>query len=150
MRNRRPEAAPFTRDVRRAPSGIGLHVIFTTPRATRAALRAADAIMQSFEARIHFLVPQVVPMGFPLDRPPVTVAFAEQRALDMAIECCRSTAVQVQVVLCGNREQCVERTLGPNSLVMIGSRRQRWLATERKLVKQLRAKGHRVIHVVEQ
>jgi hypothetical protein len=107
-------------------------------------------MMQSSEARIHFLVPQVVPIGFPLDRPPVSVTFAEQRAFGMARECCRNTAIRVQIVLCGNREQCIERTLGPNSLVIIGSRKQHWMAPGQKLAKRLRARGHRVIHVLEQ
>jgi hypothetical protein len=150
MKDRRLEPAHGAPAVRLAPPRVEVHVIFTTTQATRAALRAADAMMPPGEAQIHFLVPQVVPMGFPLDRPPVSVAFAEQRALGMASECCRTAAVQVHIVLCGNREQCIERTLGPNSLVMIGSRKQRWLATERKLARHLRAKGHRVIHVLEQ
>jgi hypothetical protein len=150
MNDRRLEQAAGAPAARLAPPRVEVHVIFTTPQATRAALRAADAMMQPCETRIHFLVPQVVPMGFPIDRPPVSVAFAEQRALNMAIECCRNAAVQVQIVLCGNREECIEKTLGPNSLVMIGSRKQRWLAKERKLARQLRARGHRVIHVLEQ
>lgn len=149
IKDRRLELANSAPAVRRMPPRADVHVIFTTPRATRAALRAADAVMQSGEFRIHFLVPQVVPMGFPLDRPPVSVAFAEQRAARMARECCRNAAVQVQIVLCGNREQCIERTLRPNSLVMIGSRKH-WLAPEQNLARLLRAKGHRVIHVLEQ
>jgi hypothetical protein len=150
MKERRLELAHSGQAARRMPPRADVHVIFTTPQATRAALRAADAMMPSGEARIHFLVPQVVPMGFPLERPPVSVNFAEQRASGMARECCRNAAVQVQIVLCGSREQCIERTLGPNSLVMIGSRKQPWLATEKKLARQLRARGHRVIHVLEQ
>jgi hypothetical protein len=150
MNDRRLELAHRAPAVRRMPPRADVHVIFTTPQATRAALRAADAMMQSGEARIHFLVPQIVPMGFPLDRPPVSVAFAEKRAAGMARECCRYAAVQVQIVLCGSREQCIEKTLGPNSLVLIGSRKQPWLATEKKLARQLRARGHRVIHVLEQ
>jgi hypothetical protein len=150
MKERRLAQADGAPAMRLRPLRADVHVIFTTPQATRAALLAADTMMQSGEARIHFLVPQVVPMGFPLDRPPVSVAFAEKRALGMARECCRAAAVQVQIVLCGDRDQCIEGTLGPNSLVMIGSRKQRWLATERKLARKLRARGHRVIQVLEQ
>jgi hypothetical protein len=149
-KGRRTDLAHYPPAVRRASPRADVHVIFTNPQATRAALQAANAMIQSEEARIHLLVPQVVPMGFPLDRPPVSVAFAEQRAAGMARECCPNAAVQVQIVLCGNREQCIERTLGSNSLVMIGSRKQPWLATEKKLARQLRASGHRVIHVLEQ
>jgi hypothetical protein len=136
--------------MRLTPPRVEIHVIYTTPQATCAALRAADAITQSREDRIHFLVPQVVPLGFPLDRPPVSVAFAELRALGMASECCRTAGVQVQIVLCGNREQCIEKTLRPGSLVMIGSGKHRWLASEQKLARHLRDKGYRVIHVLEQ
>jgi hypothetical protein len=150
MKDRRPEPAHDAPAARASSPRVELHVIYTTPRATRAALRAADAVMPSGEARIHLLVPQVVPLGFPLCRPPVSITIAEQRARGMASDCCRTAAVQVQIVLCGNREQCIERTLGPNSLVIIGSRKQRWRATEQKLAQQLRAKGHRVIHVLEQ
>lgn len=150
MKERRLPQAGGALAARPGPLRADVHVIFTTPQATRAALRAADAVMQSSGAGIHFLVPQVVPVGFPIDRPPVSVAFAERRATGMARECCRNAAVRVQIVLCGNRDQCIERTLAPNSLVMIGSRKQPWLATERKLAQQLRARGHRVIHVLEQ
>jgi hypothetical protein len=149
LKDRRLELAHCAQAAELTPPRVEVNVIFTTPQATRAALRAADAILQSCQARIHFLVPQVVPMGFPLDRPPVSVGFAEQRAAGMARECCRNAAVLVQIVLCGNREQCIETTLRPNSLVMIGSRKH-WLAPEKNLAKLLRAKGHRVIRVLEQ
>ncbi len=149
VREGRPAQAEGAPALRLGSRRSAVHVIFTTSQATRAALRAANAMMQSREGRIHFLVPQVVPMGFPIDRPPVAVAFAEQRAAGMARECCRNIAVQVRIVLCGNREQCIERTLDPNSLVIIGSRKQPWLTTERKLARQLRASGHRVIQVLE-
>jgi hypothetical protein len=149
VRDRRLEQADGAPAMEPGALRADVHVIFTTPQATRAALRAADAVMQSSGAGIHFLVPQVVPMGFPLDRPPVSVAFAERRAAGMARECCRNAAVKVQIVLCGDREQCIERTLGPDSLVMIGSRKHRWPAPEQKLARLLRAGGHRVIHVLE-
>jgi hypothetical protein len=150
INKKRLEPARAVPALRSAPPRVEIYVIFTTPQATRAALRAADVIAQSREDRIHFLVPQVVPLGFPLDRPPVSVAFAEQRALGMASECCQTAAVQVQIVLCGNREQCIEKTLRPGSLVMIGSGKHRWLASEQKLARHLRDKGYRVIHVLEQ
>jgi hypothetical protein len=150
IEERRLEQTHGAPAARPRPLRAEVHVIFTTPQATRAALQAADAVMPSSGAGIHLLVPQVVPMGFPMDRPPVSVAFAERRAAGMARECCRNAAVRVQIVLCGNRDQCIERTLAPNSLVMIGSRKQPWLATERKLARQLRARGHWVIHVLEQ
>jgi hypothetical protein len=105
-------------------------------------------MMQSCDAQIHFLVPQVVPLGFALTRPPVSIAFAERRALGIAFECCGTAAIRVEVILCGNREQCIERVLNPNSLVIIGSRERRWLASEEKLAKRLRSSGHRVIHVL--
>jgi hypothetical protein len=150
MKDQRPKLTPGATVPGPASSGVEVHVIFTTPHATRAALQVADAMVQSSEVRIHFLVPQVVPLWFPLTKPPISMAFAEQRALDMVFECCSTASIRIQVVLCGNREQCIERILSPNSLVIIGSRRQRWLGPEQKLAKQLRAKGHRVIHVLEQ
>jgi hypothetical protein len=149
VREGRPAQADGAPGVRLEVCRADIHVIFTTPQATRAALRAADALMPSGEGRIHFLVPQVVPLGFEIDRPPVAVRFGEHRAAAMARECCRNAAVQVQIVLCGNREQCIERTLRPNSLVMIGSSKQTWLTAERKLARQLRRGGYRVIRVLE-
>jgi hypothetical protein len=150
MKDRRPGPAPGATVPRPAPSSVEVHVIFTTPQATRAALQAADAMMQASEVGIHFLVPQVVPLWFPLTQPPISMAFAERRALDMVFECCSTAAIRIQIVLCGNREQCIESLLSPNSLVIIGSRRRRWLAKEQRLARQLRSKGHRVIHVLEQ
>ena len=148
VKDRRQEPAPGAPAPGSANSRLEVHVIFTTPQATRSALRAADMMMQGCDVQIHFLVPQVVPLGFPLTRPPVSIAFAERRALGIAFECCDTAEIRIQVVLCGNREQCIERVLSPNSLVIIGSRKQRWLAPEQKLAKLLRSSGHRVIHVL--
>ncbi len=147
MENQRPGQAVDAPGTETAAAEI--HVIFTTPEATRAALQAAGTVAQCFKARIHFLVPQVVPMGFPLTRPPVSVAFAEQRALGLVYDCCITAATSIQIVLCGNRGQCLEKMLRPNSLVIIGSRKQWWRATEQRLARQLRSRGHSVIHVLE-
>ncbi len=129
---------------------LEVHVIFTTPEATRAALKATEKLVQGLNARIHLLVPQVVPLNFSLTSPPISIPFIERRSMAMALECRGDAEIRVQVLLCGDRQQCIERVLKPRSLAVIGGKKRWWPTPEQKLAKALQSSGHRVIRVDEE
>lgn len=124
-----------------------INVIFTTPKGTMAALKAAQELAHSLDAQTLLLVPQVVPRQFPISSPPVSIAFTQRRACAIAAECQKDGEIQVQVYLCGDRRKCLLQALKPQSLVVIGGRKRWWPAPEQKLAQALRDEGHKVIFV---
>ena len=60
-----------------------INVIFTTPQGTQAAMNAGQELAQDLDAQILLLVPQVVPIQFPLSNPPVSIAFTARRAYEL-------------------------------------------------------------------
>jgi hypothetical protein len=126
---------------------LEINVIFTTPKGTMAALKAAQELAHDLDAQTVLLVPQVVPLQFPLSSPPVSVAFTERRAYAMAKECQIDGDIRVQVYLCGDRRKCLLQVLKPQSLVVMGGKRRWWPDPEQRLAKTLRGDGHKVIFV---
>ncbi len=126
---------------------LEVNVIFTTSRPTRAALKTADELARHLTARIRFLVPQLVPLPFPVTSPPVSVTFAMQRFCDMAKTCREAVEVSVQVYFCRDKRQVLREVLKPQSLVVLGGRKRWWVTPEQKLARDLRTNGHRVVFV---
>src|SRR5437867_4307879 len=63
---------------------LEVNVIFTNTKGTLAALGMAGRLACNLGARINLVRAQVVPLAFPLTRPPVSIAFTEQRLLELA------------------------------------------------------------------
>lgn len=126
---------------------LEVNVIFSTTQGTQAALKAAQTLAHDLNARTLLLVPQVVPLQFPISNPPVSIAFTEQRAFALASASRKDMDISVQVYLCGDKRQCLLKVLKPKSLVLIGGKKRWWPAPEQKLARALRAMGHRVIFV---
>lgn len=124
-----------------------INVVFTTAKGTMAALKAAQVLAHDLDAQTLLLVPQVVPLQFPLSSPPVSIAFTQRRAYAMAMDCQRGGDIRVQVYLCGDRQKCLIKVLKPQSLVLIGGKKRWWPAPEQKLAEALRVGGHKVIFV---
>jgi hypothetical protein len=124
-----------------------INVIFTTVKGTYAAMKAGQELAQDLDAQILLLVPQVVPIQFPLSNPPVSIAFTVRRAYELALACQNGVDISVQVYLCGDRRACLLAVLKPQSLVIIGGQRRWWPTPDLKLANLFRAKGHRVIFV---
>ena len=126
---------------------LEINVIFTTAKGTMAALKAAQEYAHDLDAQTLLLVPQVVPLQFPILSPPVSIAFTQRRAYAMAMKCQKDGDIRVQVYLCGDRRKCLLKVLKPQSLVLIGGKKRWWPAQEQKLAKALRDDGHKVIFV---
>jgi hypothetical protein len=128
---------------------LDVHVIFTSPAATRASLAAASELARELGVKITLMAAQVVPYSLPLENPPVSPAFFERSLLSLAAEHTVETAVEVY--LCRDRFETILQVLKPESVVVISDRRRWfwpmrfWPTSEQRLAAALRRSGHRVI-----
>jgi hypothetical protein len=117
-------------------------VIFTALKQTLEALRTAASLAQGLHAAIRVIVPQIVPLPFPLDRPPVGREFTERRFQTLIPSGPIPTWVDVR--LCRD-ESAIVNVLASKSLVVIGVRTRWWPRSDRSLARWLRAAGHHVV-----
>jgi hypothetical protein len=121
-------------------------VVFSTTEGTLAALRTAATLAKDLAARVLLVVPHVVPLQFPVDRPPISVPFLEQRQLALvSASGIRAEEVNIQIYLCRNRKNCLREVLNSPSLVVVGGRNHSWFAKEQELERYLRSLGHHVV-----
>jgi hypothetical protein len=124
-------------------AGLSIDVVFTSVRATLGALRKAAALADRLNARIHLVVPQVVPFPCPLTSPPTACDFNERRLRIIAGESRIPTTVLIY--LCRDPWETLKSVLRPHSLVVVGGRRRWWTTAEDRLAAKLRRSGYDVI-----
>ena len=129
--------------VENAESRLNIVVVFTSMDATAEALKRAGNLAESLGAHISLVVPQIVPYPLPLTSPPVLLDFQEKRFLEIASK--SPVDVLVQLYLCRDARETLKKALSPHSLVVVGSRRRWWPASEARLARQLKRAGHEVI-----
>lgn len=123
-----------------------LEVIFTNLSRTEKALERTVRLASGLDAKVKLIHVQQVPIAFPMDRPPVDIAFTRAQLVDLvhrAAHC--ELEVQVQLYLCRDRIRTLFEILNPPSLVILGGRDRWWPTPESRLAKLLSEKGHRVI-----
>ena len=128
-----------------ANSEMDLCVVFTSVKATLAALRTAGALASRLRCRITLVVPQVVPYPLPLTSPPVLIDLAERQFRVLASQSPVETIVRIY--LCRDREDALTQMLKPRSLLVVGGRRRWWPTRETRLARRLRRAGHEVVFV---
>jgi hypothetical protein len=124
-------------------SRLNVVVIFTSLNATVAALKRAGTLAESLNAQITLIVPQVVPYPLPLTSPPVPLDFQENCFREIAKE--SPVNIRVQLYLCRDTLETLNRVLKPRSLIVVGGRKRFWPSREKRLVRRLRHAGHEVI-----
>jgi hypothetical protein len=125
------------------PARLRIYVLFTEIRETIAALKSAVALSTNLPAQIVLMVPLIVPYPLALEDPPVSLGFVCRRIGELAAAV--PFEIDAYVYLCRDAEQAIRDSLGPASLVVIGSRR-RWLFQKSsRIAKELRRLGHHVI-----
>jgi hypothetical protein len=132
------------------PSALGLCVIViaTTEEGTTAALNAAKWLATDLDARITLLKMEVVPIRFPLYRPPASLKFTiEQQHSLVRRSSAREEDVDIQIRLCRDCDSGLQRVLRRRALVVIGGKRHWWLSSEESLERALLRLGHQVIFV---
>jgi hypothetical protein len=135
---------------RKSSSGprLCVTVIATTPDGTTTALDAARSLAKDLDAKIALLATEVVPMRFPLDKPPVSLEFTMKQQCSLVLRSsAREEDVTVRLCLCRDRDTCLRLALRRRALVVIGGRRHWWLSSEERLEKALQRQGHHVIFV---
>lgn len=121
-------------------------VIATTPKSTVAALRTATCLATDLGAQITLLATESVPRQFPLQKPPVPVAFLERKLCGLIYEAgIMGKEVLIQLYLCRHQCEGLRTILRPHSLVIIGGHNGWWSRRERNLKEFLTSLGHRVI-----
>ena len=120
----------------------GLHRQSDGPHAYT--LRKASSLASSLNCRINLVVPQVVPFPLPLASPPVLLDWNEKRF--RVIAGTSPVETTVQIYLCRDRVHTLLKALAPRSLVVVGDRKRWWWPTpEKRLARELRRAGHKVI-----
>lgn len=149
LRPDRPLAYPeFTAFELPPGAQLEVKVIYTDTPATLAALEAAGRLARGLNVRITLAAVQVVPTSFPVNSPPVSRSFLEQRLLNLAERGVEAPlATTVRLCLCRDRRNGLREVLGLRALVLIGCTRRWWARKEKRLARMLRAGGHEVILV---
>lgn len=122
---------------------LEIGVLFTSAKATLAAIESASALMKGLDGRLSLIAAQTVPYPLPLDQPPVCLEFDKQRLLEVAAH--SPVEISVQLCVCRFRLATLLSLLRPGSMLMIGSRKTWWPMWERKLAKELWRSGLDVV-----
>lgn len=136
----------FNPETRQQPGRLRIHVLFTNPGDTLAALNTAIEMACELESEIALIVTQIVPFPLPLDDPPVPLDFASEqiRRLAESVSSGR-TELQGYIYFCRNPIETLLRELPARSLIVIGVR-PRWpFGKSKRLARALRRSGHEVI-----
>jgi hypothetical protein len=128
------------------PGRLRIHVLFTNPGDTRAALNTAIEMACELEFEIALIVTQIVPFPLSLDDPPVPLDFASEQIRRLAESVSTGpTELQGYIFLCRNPIETLVRELPARSLIVIGIR-PRWpFGKSKRLARALRRSGHEVI-----
>jgi len=130
------------------PGRLEVNVIFTDPQATVVALKTAGSLARDLGACIRLRAAIAVPYALPPDKPLVSVPLTERLLSDLVCRLELGTfEPSAHLYLCRDQVDTLLRVLRPNSLVVICGRKRWWPTPERRKVKALRSKGHRVVFV---
>lgn len=122
-----------------------VHVVFTTPAETLAAVRVAAALGRRLGAPLRVIQFRAVPYPLAVDEPagvsPVeTETFVEKLKAE-------GIDVRVRVYLCRSDARLLPKAFKRHSVVVIGGRRSWWPTASERLRRRLEAAGHFVVFV---
>jgi hypothetical protein len=127
-------------------ASLEVNVIFTTEKHACTALKVAGSLAQNLNAHLNLVAVKEVPLGFPIDRPPVAIPFTQRRLYELASQGVQGPLdTTVRLYYCRNKLQGLLQALKPKSLVIIGGSERLWPTKTSRLVRILRGKGHQVI-----
>jgi hypothetical protein len=124
---------------------LSVAVVFTSTRATLAALRYASELAGGLGAEIRVIAPQVVSYALPLDCPAAIPGFALQDFRSGAERL--GINARIEIRLCRDRDVALAETLPEASLVVIGRRYRWWPIAENSSARKLERAGHHVLIV---
>jgi len=133
----------FNPDKEETPGRLRIHVLYTNPGDTRAALNTAVEMADDLQTEIALIVSQIVPFQLPIDSPPVPLEFASEQIRRLAESA--HTELKGYIFLCRNPIETLLKELPPHALVVIGVRARWPFGKSKRLAKALRRNGHEVI-----
>ncbi len=131
--------------VEQAPQSAELDLVipFTTPGLTRAAISAANRMGAGLNAALRLVRIQVVPFELDLNRPPVFIDFLKEQLTGFE----SSLPIAGEVRLARDFEDGLKGTLGPDSVVILATKRRPWRTSTQRLSRSLRRSGYRTVLV---
>ena len=120
-------------------------VPYTNPDLTSAALKHAASLSTGLNASIRLIDAQVVPMQFPLNRPPVNRKFHANRMRAIAKKA--GIPVRVEIIYNRNRMESFLRMVEAGSLIVVAAGLPLWPTAEKKLARSLLKAGYDVVLV---
>jgi hypothetical protein len=129
-------------------AGLSVTVISTTEKGTVASLKAAKWLATDLDATITLLKMEIVPVRFPLYRPPVSLKYtiSQQRSI-VRQSGVNEADVDLKIRLCRDWSSGLQWVLRRRSLIVIAGKRHWWASREERLERVLRALGHHVIFI---
>jgi hypothetical protein len=118
-------------------------LLYTSPEVTINVLERTAALLAGLNARINLVALQTVPYALELNSPPVSVPFGEQRLEDIASQ--SPIAAAAHLYICRCPFDTLTSVLKPRSLLVVGTRKRRWMTWERRLARKLESAGVRVL-----
>jgi len=122
---------------------LDIVIPFTTPELTRAAIGAANCMGAGLHAALRLVRVQVVPFQLDLNRPPVFIDFLKEQLAGFESE----LPMTGEVRLARDFEDGLKGTLGPDSVVILATKKRPWITGTERLSKSLRRSGYRTILV---
>lgn len=120
---------------------LRIFVVDSAGQDTAATIRAAGRLAHGLNAEITLLAAVEVPLPLPLDEPPVSIPFLEDRLRDVVLRC--GVAGRVDLRLCRDRLAAIRCALPCGAMVVLGGRGG-WFRGSGKLGRVLVRDGHRV------
>jgi hypothetical protein len=122
---------------------LDLVIPFTTPGLTRAAINAANRMGAGLNAALRLVRVQVVPFELDLNRPPVFIDFLKEQLAGFE----SALPIGGEVRLARDFEDGLKGTLGPDSVVILATKRRPWRTNTERLSRSLRRSGYRTVLV---
>ncbi len=120
---------PASAIVEQAPQVAELDLVipFTTPELTRAAINAANRMGAGLHAALRLVRVQVVPFELDLNRSPVFIDFLKEQLAGFE----SALPIAGEVRLARDFEDGLKGTLGPDSVVILATKRRPWRTSYR-------------------
>ena len=120
-------------------------VPFRTIDRTAAALKFAAEMCEGLNWSVRLVDVQVVPVRCSMENPPINREFPANRLRTLAAEV--TVPVRGDLVYARNWETGLDRSLAPDSLIVLAVRKGIWKTVEERLAERLTTQGHQVILV---
>jgi hypothetical protein len=121
---------------------IEIVVPYTEWSLANAVLRRTESLTAGLNPTIRLVAVHSVPYPLPFGCPSTIHAHLVEQLVELASHC--PFHVDAQVVLARYQDEGLRHMLKPQSIVMIGTRKQLWRTREERLARNLAHEGYRV------